>query len=328
MTTLTLRSLRTSSLLRNDAHGLLKQQFFLSSSLLQTHPAQLRLASTSTSTAPKTTSSSKPLSKVNGPSTTLPAPLALPVRAPNQSFFPSYAFALGKAYASFYKTGVYNIYKNFQASRPLQRTLNTKFHSSIADAVSAKELTRSDFQLLNRNWHDIKRVPMFALVFLICGEFTPLVVIAISNIVPWTCRIPKQVESDRRKLEERRSISFRNLTVHPPTEAGAEKLQRQQLVHIDWSLGLSSKIWDWFGGLPNGVLRRKVRSKVQYLEMDDQLIREYGGTREMVTEEVRMACVDRGINVQGRSEANLKTDLGAWLKSAEKVPIERLLLTR
>ena len=173
---------------------------------------------------------------------------------------------------------------------------------------------------------------MFTLVFFICGEFTPLVVIAVSNIVPWTCRIPKQIESDRRKLEERRTISFRNLTLDPPSQSGVEQLVRQQLIHISWSLGLSSRLWDYLGGqypgLPTRILRRKVGRRVRYLEMDDRLIRECGGVRDMVVEEVRMACVERGINVLGRSEGDVRKDLGAWLKNAEIVPIERLLLTR
>lgn len=150
----------------------------------------------------------------------------------------------------------------------------------------------------------------------------------ISSIVPLTCRIPKQVESDRRKLEERRSVSFRNLTLDPPTQQGVGTLERQQLVHISWSLGLSSKMWDLLDGLPDPVLRRKVRRRVEYLEMDDKLIREWGGVKNMEAEEVRMACVERGINVLGRGEADVRRDLGAWLKSAEIVPIERLLLTR
>ncbi|KAG0647239.1 hypothetical protein D0Z07_7014 [Hyphodiscus hymeniophilus] len=171
-----MRSLRTSPLLH---HGFQNQQVLLCTSFVQSTSLQRRLASTSTA-ASKTTSTnptnlSKPLSKVNGPPTTLPALLDLPIREPNQSFFPGYAFKLGKAYATFYKTGVFNIYKNFQASRPLQRTLSSKYGGSLSSAISSGALTRSEFQLLNRNWHDLKRVPAFALVFLICGEFTPLV---------------------------------------------------------------------------------------------------------------------------------------------------------
>jgi hypothetical protein len=169
-------------------------------------------------------------------------------------------------------------------------------------------------------------------VVLICGEFTPLVVIAISSIVPWTCRIPSQIESDRRKLEERRAISFRNLTAEPPKEKGAAALERMQLLHISWSLGLGSKAWDWLGGqspgLPDWMLRGRVGRRVKYLEMDDTLIRECGGVGEMEGQEVRIACVERGVDVLGKSDEQLRMELDAWLKAAEKVPVERLLLTR
>lgn len=199
--------------------------------------------------------------------------------------------------------------------------------------MKAEALSRSDFQLLTRNRHDLKRVPIFALVFLICGEFTPLIVIAISSVVPWTCRIPKQVEADREKLEERRSISFRNLTMPtPPKGTSAEGLQRMQLLHINWSLGLSSSMWDYLGGrlpgLPTVILRRRVARRVEYLALDDMLIKRDGGVKAMEEEELKMACVERGINVLGKDIHKLRMFMNAWLKSSEKVGVEPLLLTR
>jgi len=186
---------------------------------------------------------------------------------------------------------------------------------------------------------------IFALVFAVCGEFTPLVVVLVSNIVPWTCRIPRQIERDRRKLEMRRGVSFRNLTLPPPTTAAArtvtddggagmemEELKRMQLLHISWSLGLSSSAWDYLGGrlpgLPTWNLRRKVSRRVEYLGMDDGLIKKGGGVGLLEEEELRMACVERGIDVLDRSDEMLRGDLDDWLKSTEKVSIEHLLLTR
>jgi len=168
---------------------------------------------------------------------------------------------------------------------------------------------------------------------MICGEFTPLVVIAVSSVVPWTCRIPKQIAADRAKVEKRRAISFRNLTAAPPEEKGVRGLQRMQLIHVSWSLGLSSSMWDWLGGqypgLPTAVLRRKVGKKVEYLEMDDKLLGNGQRVGELDTEEVKMALVERGVDVQDRPEQKLKGDLVAWLKSrAQGAPVERLLLTR
>jgi LETM1-like protein len=323
MTTFTMRGLRTASLfqrIQRHPHGEANTQFRPSLASLLT----LRCAST-TPTVPAKGPRTYP---VNGPSTTLPAPIKVPVREEGQSFFPSYALALGKAYIGFYKTGVKNIYTNFKLSRDIQHAIDAQHASSFSTAVSSASLTRSDLQLLVRNWHDIKRVPIFALVLMICGEFTPLVVIALSGIVPWTCRIPKQIESDRKKMEQRRSISFRELTTEPPTHAGVENLRRTQLLHISRSLGLSSGIWDLVGGLPTSLLRRNVRRRVEYLELDDSLIRKAGGIHDMASEEVKMALVERGVDVLGKGDALLKANLNAWLLSREKAPAEKLLLTR
>ena len=147
--------------------------------------------------------------------------------------------------------------------------------------------------------------------------------------MPWTCRIPKQITSDRKKLEERRRSSFRNLTIPPPKEAGVEGLNREQLMHISWSLGLSSRVWDWADVLlTDGLLRKKVRERLEYLRMDDTLIMEGGGIREMEVDETQMACVERGIDVLGRTEAEVRKELGLWLRTREHVPAETLLLTR
>jgi len=233
---------------------------------------------------------------------------------------------------TFYKTGGKNIYINYKATRPIQDRVNKNYNGSLAAAVKANALTRHDFQLLVRSWHDVKRVPVFGLVLMVCGEFTPLVVIALSNVVPWTCRIPRQINSDRQKLEKRRSISFRNLTLPPPTEAGVQNLKRMQLLHISWSLGLSSRAWDLLGGqypgLPTFMLRRKAVKRVEYLSLDDGLILKDGGVGQMEIEEVRMACVERGIDAMGRNDKDLRGDLISWLKSAKQVPYEHLLLTR
>jgi hypothetical protein len=323
MTTLALRHLRTASRFQcipPQPPSVVKTQFLSFQTALPT----LRFAST-TSNVPAKTPRTHP---VNGPSTTLPAPVNVPERAEGQSLFPSYALALGKAYLGFYKTGIKNIYTNFKLSRDIQHNIDAQHASSFSAAVASASITRSDLQLLVRNWHDIKRVPIFALVLMICGEFTPVVVIALSGVVPWTCRIPKQIESDRRKLEKRRSISFRELATEPPTQAGVENLGRAQLLHINRSLGLSSGLWDWIGGLPTGLLRRKVGRRVEYLELDDDLIRKAGGVYDMASEEVKMALVERGVDVLGKGDALLKANLNAWLLSREKAPAEKLLLTR
>lgn len=145
--------------------------------------------------------------------------------------------------------------------------------------------------------------------------------------------MPKQIEGDRKTLEERRAISFRNLTDEPPKEPGTAGLSRQQLIHISWSLGLSSSAWDWLGGqypgLPTFLLRRKVDKHVKYLEMDDALIKAAKvSLGNMDIEEVKMALVDRGVDILNVRRENLQKDLDAWLKSRQNSSVETLLLTR
>lgn len=152
----------------------------------------------------------------NPPPTTRPPPLDLPTRGPNTSTT-SHLFATGKAYLTFYKTGLRHIYINTR----LVWSLNTASgippdHTPPGDTaepttVRAAGTTRST-ELLRRRWrHDVRRLPVFALLLLICGEFTPLVVLAMPAVVPITCRIPRQVEKLRRKAEERRGFSFESL---------------------------------------------------------------------------------------------------------------------
>lgn len=325
MTTITLRSTRTTSsfLLRPSI-----------SSSCQLVPSLYRYESSLRTTPPVThpDSASASRSPVNGPLSTHPAPLSIPERKPDQSF-PGYAFSLGKAYLTFYKTGVKAIWANYKAARPIQSHINDKYKSSITAAIKAGYLDREKFQLLKRNSFDIKRVPIFALVFIVFGEFTPLIVVGVPAVVPVVCRIPKQINGDRKKLEKRRSISFRNLTEIPVAAAAeVEKLGRMQLLHTSWSLGLSSPIWDYLGGqlpgLPTGVLRKKVATRVEYLKNDDVLIKNSGGVEEMDVEEVRWALLERGVDILDKKDGELKELLQKWLDATEQEPRERLFLTR
>lgn len=292
--------------------------------------ASKRHATTSTSSLPY---SPPPQSRVNGPPSTLPPPLHLPDRQEYQSSTFRYLLATGKAYLKFYKTGTKAIWTNFKTSRPVQAELDKKYGGYLTRAIEDGFIDRYKFQLLTRTWHDVKRVPIFAVVFAVCGEFTPFVVIALSSVVPYVCRIPKQIEGDRKRVESRRAISFRNLTTDLPKEhEGVSDLQRMQLLHISWSLGLSSSAWDWLGGqlpgLPTFMLRRKVARAVHHIEMDDQLIKLGGGVQQINLEEMNIALVERGVDVLGKTETQVRAYLKAWIANREKISVERLLLTR
>ncbi|MCJ1244579.1 hypothetical protein MMC30_001777 [Trapelia coarctata] len=268
---------------------------------------------------------------VNPPSSTLPAPLVLPVRSPSQSA-PSYYILLGKAYLAFYKTGAKAVYTNFKASQATTSRLPPS--TSIPDALEKGLLSRAEWQLIRRSRQDIKKVPLFALVFMICGEFTPLVVVFMAGVVPRTCMIPKQVQRMREKLEARRGRSFRDGTLESEDQAlrstlEVDDLKGFQLVHIGRSLGLYPELFDrFFGGFPTAVLRARVRRWKEYLELDDVAIEKNGGVGQMEMEEVRIAAEERGLDVLGENDTQLRGVLKDWLAARKNQSVTKLLLTR
>lgn len=152
-----------------------------------------------------------------------------------------------------------------------------------------------------RSRHDTRRIPVFAIVFLVFGEFSPLVLPFVSSIVPWNCRIPSQLQGDREKQELRRKDAFAKLVGVNVRDAGktVEGLDKGELLHVSNVLGLHSPKWPAALSLPPTVwLRFKVRRQVEYLELDDTLLERGGGPTALDTgEELKMAVVERGMYV-------------------------------
>ena len=86
---------------------------------------------------------------------------------------------------------------------------------------------------------------MFALIWLICGEFTPLVVLFFTGAVPPTIWIPKQVQKARERAEARRAkiegprlAPFAAPSWDSDIESMPAELQRKVLKPCAQSLGL------------------------------------------------------------------------------------------
>jgi hypothetical protein len=156
-------------------------------------------------------------------------------------------------------------------------------------------------------------------------------------VVPWTCRIPKQIDKDRRKLEKRRADSFQELEFNPSIPpplilnditTSIAGLEKWELMHINSSCGTSLILWEWFYGPPERLLRHRVGRHMEYLDMDDTLISRAGGSKELSREELKMACVERGLDVMGLQDSQLRRILDCWFKNKEKAGMETLLETR
>lgn len=63
---------------------------------------------------------------------------------------------------------------------------------------------------------------------------------------------------------------------------------------------------------PKWLLQRNVGKTLQYLTQDDELIRRDGGVQALDKQETLRACVDRGIDVLGKSEAEMRKSLSSW----------------
>ncbi|KAL6721085.1 hypothetical protein ACLMJK_000185 [Lecanora helva] len=276
-------------------------------------------------------STSKVTSRINPPSTTHPPTLSLPTRTPDLPFY-KYYFRLGKAYATFYKTGLFtHLWGNFRLARSLPQNAwsasPTRVHSAVRDGT----LSRADFQLLRRAKSDTWRVPPFALLFAICGEFTPLVIVFVTGLVPRVIWIPKQVRGKREKARSRRRQCR---TLSGFGESGGEMVLRGRLEgmeegarkreayrYVAQSLGLYSEVLDrWVPYLiPDEFVRRRVERRIRDLEVDDFAIRRDGGVRNMNVDEVVRACEERGMEVLDRGDGELRDELSKWVEERAKL---------
>ncbi|KAI4117929.1 MAG: hypothetical protein LQ345_001921 [Seirophora villosa] len=274
---------------------------------------------------------------LNPPASTLPPPLTLPTRDPADNRLVSY-FRIGKAYVAFYKSGVKAIYHNY--------TLAKQIRPRLAQAPSPEQalrdglVSRAEYHLARRTQNDVSRIPLFALVLLICGEFTPLVVVfmGLTGVVPRTCHIPRQIEAAQRKLEERRRESFRDGTVTMTVGGGAaaggtgldglQDLPKPILAHVGRSLGLYSTLWDRLRVPPTFLLPRRIRSAVEKIDVDDLAIGREGGVKGLSEEELKVAAEARGLDVVGKPSGVLRSVLEMWMQARKRTSIIDLLSRR
>ncbi|GAQ04849.1 hypothetical protein ALT_2170 [Aspergillus lentulus] len=276
---------------------------------------------------------------VNPPPSTRPADLNLPepvsASAGPADKLKRYV-ALGRAYLSFYKTGLKNVYHNYRASLPLRRSLGLPVYlpispppapstsTSTADgkttpfrtAVQSQNLSRANFQLVRRAAYDVRRMIPFTLILIICGELTPLAVLALGNAVtPFTCRVPQQIKKARLQRADRKRAALaahqaqaRGSVTGPAAGSDAEhELLAREFAHADWvekasaqeilqacaALGLV-RTHTRPPALVSWLYRPRLRRYVEYLALDDELIRQGGGVPAMEAAEVSIAVEERG----------------------------------
>jgi hypothetical protein len=280
---------------------------------------------------------------LNPPLESYAPPLDVPERKPGQGKL-KWLYQCGKAYLSFYKSGI----KNVRSSSKLAKTLRAKVAAASSNGKpqdATAVLSRAEWQLTRRTRADMMRLPAFALVFLVLGEWTPLIALYLTPVIPEPCRVPAQLERMQRKAEARRAERLRRVghdaarLVSRPgagaSELGVGDIQRFNATQARrvrdalaaptprvslFELLLLSARFDAHPGLldrlfitpPRALLVRGLRKKMGYLVTDDEMVARDGGWGGLRREEVVRACFERGVDVRGRSEAELRKVLAVW----------------
>ncbi|EHK26201.1 uncharacterized protein TRIVIDRAFT_55585 [Trichoderma virens Gv29-8] len=271
---------------------------------------------------------------LNPPASTRPPPL-LPVE-PQESKL-KYYFQLGKSYAKFFAQGVKAVVANARLLNARAKSLPRGERPSVfRPHYIPDSFSRADWVLLWRTRHDLLRLPVFALFFLVAGEFTPILVVFVSGILPYTCRFPSLLNESIEKAERRRATAFDELeSKHPQGVLSPGITKAVARKHVLRALDLPGAMWDRLGFTPPGMWNVKGRLRLSFLEVDDKRLIDGGGPSGLEVEELRIACSDRGLNIRGKSEAELRIRLGDWLRltAAEELGERRrrmatLMLTR
>ncbi|KAL8673556.1 MAG: hypothetical protein Q9168_002045 [Polycauliona sp. 1 TL-2023] len=276
----------------------------------------------------------QPSQTLNPPASTLPPPLSLPTSEPNLPATGKLKFyyQTGRAYLTFYKTGVKNLWQNYKLLRKVR--LQIPSGQSAEQALRAGLLSRSDYHLIRRTKRDVSRIPIFGLILVICGEFTPLLVIflGLSGAVPRTCHIPQQIDGARVKAEARRRESFREGTIASAGQMekvdGLQNLPRPIMLHVARSLGLYASLWDRLGVAPTILLPRRIQAAAERIDVDDFAIEKGGGVKHLSEAELRLAAEERGLDVVGRPSSELGSVLDRWMAARKRASITDLLCRR
>ncbi|KAI1943368.1 hypothetical protein LOZ12_001729 [Ophidiomyces ophidiicola] len=310
-----------------------------------------------TQSIPHSSSTSSDLfSAVNPLPSTRPAQLELPETSAKSNVL-KYAYSQAKAYISFYKTGVKNVYHNYHAAVPIWKKLG--FNGYLPTSLPPRALsgttvfeqlvlqqgvTRAQFQLLRRSAYDVRRMLPFILILIVCGEFTPVIVLALgSRVTPLTCRVPKQLDKDRQKKLQRKNDALRvtasskqweNPTALPKSIAAAvQHASSTDILRSCAMLGLSKshRLPTFVPGFMEDLFvnwryRPRLKRWLEYLAVDDALLREAGGVSDLIPEEVRIAVEERGgvdVGLDAATEDQrvkaMKKWLRKWIEDGEKV---------
>ena len=194
------------------------------------------------STTPSTTSTADSVQReehnslINPPAFTIPPPLDVPKRKPGQ-FYITYLYSRGRAFLRFFKSGLKNVWTMYRAAQVIKRRQDIAKNSSQSaipatsnltdpQPPSISSITRAEFQLLQRNRSALSKVAPFGLFIFVFAEFSPILLLYVTSIVPEQCQLPSVRAKIDRKFNERKYKSFVRYEEHAEnTTMGKEDMR-------------------------------------------------------------------------------------------------------
>ncbi|CAN6611112.1 hypothetical protein TRVA0_004S03620 [Trichomonascus vanleenenianus] len=263
------------------------------------------------------------------------APTTLPIavettRDPNVPAL-KHLVGLGKSFVKLYKQGIVNVWKNYRfslqyrkqnqvphVSALTQKILDDSFGHSLEHEGKAVQptwnhITRAEYQTLLRTERDFKKLPLFAAVFAVFFEMTPVLVMLFPRITPGTCTLPFQRKRDLarananiallKQLHADASPKRFSTSVHRLTETELQGLAKALFPHSALPLSL----------YPRRALEHKVQRHIDEVRADDVLLGRFGSVWTLEEEELRLACLNRAICTADKTVAQMRADLFLWI---------------
>ncbi|KAJ1960133.1 hypothetical protein GGI12_003966 [Dipsacomyces acuminosporus] len=257
---------------------------------------------------------------VNGAGATDSKPVRLDPTIPGQtlSFFQKI-----KAFISFYKGGLKELWSNNKAAAGIQERLR-----------NGEYVSREEFQIQRRNPGDKRRLIPFGFLVVMIPELIPLTIWLFPGFCPSTCitfgqikGMAKKHDATKQRLYGQALARIESLgldassfgayeKLHNAVQTGAadiftlESLNANDLQLICQFMNIGKK------GLFTSTesLRAKLASHMEYIKYDDRLLANEQLVGQLGLTELHRACQERGIPTADYPESLLRSSLESWTK--------------
>lgn len=179
------------------------------------------------------------------------------------------------------------------------------------------KLTRSQWQLLKRTPRDFRKLPMFAVIFAIFMECTPLLCYLVPEITPLTCTLPSITPRiwPAKNSELLNHITKQQLETSTPESMASKtayNLSLPQVQSLCKALNLVSKYIP-IQMYPQSLLQDKLQNHYNYLVVDNYYLTGLNGNGNIWNldrQELVMACLERNLILDlTTSDSNLRLKL-------------------